>query len=180
MSRRRIINGKTIFSAVIVVLLIVVTVVLVKMGNRGYSDEYFVTDNTKIVLSSGYDSAYEDTAYRPPIMHRVYYYSGEKITGIKIFFEYMNEGIAKKAYEHITLDKKEWAEDKTLSGKYIIFNMKKELYETMTTERARQIVDGANPDAFDREKALLDGYKGEDIIEEPETTDEESESSDTE
>ena len=49
--KKRIINGKTVFSVFIVLLLIAVVTTLFFMNRVTYDDDYFVTDDTKIVLS---------------------------------------------------------------------------------------------------------------------------------
>lgn len=165
--RKRIINGKVIFSILIVVLLVVVIVTLSLMNRVQYTDDYFVTDDTKIVLSMDADeSAFENSAYVPPITHVVYYYSGDTINNVKVFYEYKNEQVAKKANSNLPTDDKEWATGKALNGKYVIYDMKKEEFEGLSAEDIRSSVESImESQGFDREYSLTRGYNGEDIVE---------------
>lgn len=165
--RRNLLNFKTIFGFVVVVLLIVVVVVLSIKNRTVYNDDYFVSDDTKIVLSmDARTSGFEESAYIPPITHVVYYYSGDEITSIKVFYEYKNEDIAKKANDGIKMDDKGWATNKALNGKYIIFDMAKDQFEGLTTGFIRNSVESSTEDGtFDRERSFLYGYNGEDILE---------------
>ena len=164
--RKRIINGKTIFGALIVVLLIVVIVVLSTMNRVQYNDDYFVTDDTKIVLSMDADeTTFESSAYVLPITHVVYYYSGDTINGVKVFFEYKNEQVAKKANSNLPTDDKDWAAGKALNGKYVIYDMKKEEFEGLSAEDIRNSVESIMENqGFDRERSLNSGYNGEDVV----------------
>ena len=165
--RRNLLNFKTIFSAVIVVLLIVVVVVLFVMNRSTYNDDYFVSDGTKIVLSmDARTSGFEESEYVPPITHVVYYYSGDTINSVKVFYEYKDSDIAKKANEKISMDDKYWAYSRTLNDKYIIFDMKKEEYEGLTATEIRESAEATmQNDGFDRESSFYYGYDGRDIPE---------------
>lgn len=165
--RRNLLNFKTVFSLVIVALLIVVIVVLFVMNRTTYNDDYFVTDDTKVVLSmDARTSGFEESEYAPPITHVVYYYSGDTINNVKVFYEYRNSDIAKKAYVKIDAEDKYWAYSRTLNDKYIIFDMKKEEYEGLTATEIRESAEATmENDEFDRESSFHYGYDGQDIPE---------------
>lgn len=165
---KQLINFKTIFGAVIVVLLIVVVVVLVVMNKTTYNDDYFVSDDTKLVLSmDARISGFEESEYMPPITRVVYYYSGDTISGVRVFYEYRNNEIAKKAYETIGKEDKEWAASKALNDKYIIFDMTKEQYEGLNTNQIRESIESIMGDAeFNKEESYKYGYDGEEPAEE--------------
>ncbi len=162
--KKRIINGKTVFSVFIVLLLIAVVTTLFFMNRVTYDDDYFVTDDTKIVLSmDAKTTGFEDSKYVPPITHVVYYYSGDEITGVKVFYEYKDNEVARKANEKISMDGKDWANSKALNGKYIIFSMNKDEYEGVTATDTRESVKSIMGDEeFDRESCFYYGYNGED------------------
>ena len=86
-------------------------------------------------------SNYETSEYKPDMTYIVYYYAGNKITNVRIFFDYGSEEQARKAYNVITMDDKDWASGRKLSGRYIIFSTKSEMWNGLDTDFVRQIAD---------------------------------------
>ena len=133
-----------IAAAVAVVLAIVIAVVigLNLCASEKYDDSYFVSDDKKLVLSFDDEMAgFVDGEFEPSITHLVYYYSGDKINNVKIFFAYDDEEEAKVAYDEIGEDYKEWASSKELNGKYVVFQTDDELYENLSVETLRSDIE---------------------------------------
>ncbi|MBQ2695213.1 hypothetical protein IJG04_01055 [Candidatus Saccharibacteria bacterium] len=128
-----------IISIVVAVIVLVVAVVLalVNMAPK-IEDGYFVSDDSKLVVSMDKKMAsFVEGEYEPDYTRIVYYYNGNNITGAKIFFEYEDEESAKLANENISVGELDWAIDKTLNGKYIVLQVKSSEYNGMTTEEVR-------------------------------------------
>ena len=131
---------------IITIVMVVVAVVAIIIGailgrQPEISDDYFVSDDTKLVLSLGSAVADFETDYEPPMTHLVYDYSGDNITGMRIYFAYDNDDDAKEAFSHITVADKDWAITKRLSGKYIVFEVVKSKYDGLTTTEMRQNIE---------------------------------------
>ena len=60
---------------------------------------------------------------------------------MEIYFEYQTEDEAKTADENITLDEKDWAESKTLNGRYIIFKVAAGQYKGLTVEEMQETIE---------------------------------------
>ena len=133
-----------IVSAVLFVAVIAISVVLGLYGRETLNDEYFVSDGSKIVLNLGGDeiaSLGDEVEYSPEKAHIVYYYAGNKITGAKIFYEYLNDEEAKEAYGKADLTDKEWATGKSLDGKYVILQYDRDLLDNYTVDQIRESVE---------------------------------------
>ena len=141
--RVRLINGKTIFSMIIVVLLVVVTVVLIKMnGKVSYTDDYFKTDDSKIVSTFVSDAeVFGESQIEPVKTYMVYYYSGNKITNVKVFYKFENFEQTEEANKHLDVGSLEWADAKEVNGEYLIVQMNKSEYNELTTEIVRGFSD---------------------------------------
>ena len=92
-----------ICAAVVVVVIAIIAIVFATKGSAPIDDSYFVSDDSKYVISLTSDNLdYEDdeyAEYAPLVSHVVYYYSGDKITGMKTYHEYENADAAKEAYD---------------------------------------------------------------------------------
>ena len=87
-------------------------------------NSYFKSDAMKLVLSMDRDIAsFEDGEYEPDITHVVYYYTGNTINNVRIFFAY---------------DTKNWALKKKLHGKYVVFELDSSQYNQLTTEMVKE------------------------------------------
>ncbi len=141
-------KNKNLIAIIVAIAAVVVAIVaaLVIGLNLGLSDkindEYFVSDGRKIVLSLNDEmSGFIDGEFEPGITHLVYYYSGDKINDVKIFFVYDDEEEAELAYDSIGDTYEEWASSKEINGKYLIFKTDSELYEDLSAERLRSDIE---------------------------------------
>lgn len=132
-----------ILTIVAVVAAVIVTALAVILSlPRPISDDYFVNDDTKLVLKlDASQAAYQTGEYEPGTTYVVYYYDGEKITNARIYFKYDSDAEAREANQHISLDDKVWAYEKQLNGKYIVFNLVRDQYANLTTEYVRGIIE---------------------------------------
>lgn len=120
----------------IIALIIVVVVILNFTLNEKFDSSYFHDSNGKIVSTMDKDSAaLEDSIYEPNITHVVYYHDGTDITGARAFYEYKNEEEAKEVYPHLGLG--DFADSKKLSGRFVVFQVKKDLYDGLTVDKIK-------------------------------------------
>ena len=106
------------------------------------NDSYFVSDDKKYVLTLENEPIDDEEmdSIEPIKTHMVYYYSGDKITGLKTFGEFTNPDDARKAFDEI----KESGEDMTyysLKDKYIIVTATADQYEGMTASDVQAQID---------------------------------------
>lgn len=137
-STRKKFDFKTwIFVGFLAVALVFVIVAIVNFTHREkYDSSYFHDTDGKIVLTMGKDAAaLEDSVYEPNITHIVYYYEGNNVTGVKAFYEYATEKEAEKAYEHLGLS--DFADSKNLRGRFVVFQVKRAMYEGLSVETLR-------------------------------------------
>ena len=132
-----------ICAAVVVVVVIIVAIVLAGSGNK-LNDQFFVSDNTKYVLTmDAEDMGMDGEEYSPSKVHIVYFYSGDEVTDLKSYYEYADEASAKSAFEAF----KELGDDEsnyTVEGKYIILTADKEEYEDLTASDVKQQIEFMN------------------------------------
>ena len=133
--------------AVVVVIAIIVAIVLATRGGgnglSGLSDAYFVSDETKYVLTlDAEEIATESEEYTPIKTHMVYFYSGDEITDAKIYYEFADEATAKAALEYYkeSLGDEEY-KDITTSGKYLIITSNESEYEGITASDVKQQIE---------------------------------------
>ena len=129
---------KTVLAIVGVVVLLIAIVIGIVVGNQQepIPDDYFASDETKLVLSMLADisSFEEDEEYEPNITHVVYYHDVEsdEVSNVKVYFQYENEAAAEEADKHIRMDNKSWATGRRRNGKYIVFSVKGEQYRGLS------------------------------------------------
>ena len=84
------------------------------------------SDNTKMVFNF-YDQ-----------YNIVYYYSGEEITGLELYYDYKTEDMAKLS--KATLEQSQDPEVKSIvqKGQYVIITYNEEAYKDMTVEEVKQ------------------------------------------
>lgn len=131
-----------IITVVAVIAAAVVAIVAIIMNQpQEITADYFVNDDTKLVNKLDKDvAAYETSEWEPETTYVVYYYSGNKITGVKIYFEYDNEEEAKLADENISMEDKSWALGKSRNGRYVVLNLRRAEYTDLTTDYVRDII----------------------------------------
>lgn len=127
--------------AVIVALVAIVIGVVVSQGPT-LDDDYFVSDETKLVMSLNKDmAAFEEGPYEPDVTHLVYFYSGDTVTGMQIYFEYDSEEEARLAYGNINMKDKDFATTKRLNGRYVVFDAVRVRYEGLTVEQVQKNIE---------------------------------------
>lgn len=129
-----------------VIALIVVVVLVVVLATRGgkLDDSFFVSDGSKYVATlDGSDTGMMDEDGVAPIKgHVVYFYSGDKVTDMKTYYEFADEASAKKAFDGL---KEEDTEEEggtiELNGKYVIMTADASHYEGMTAADAKEQIE---------------------------------------
>lgn len=128
----------------LIIAIVLIVIFVVKPGGLGgsLSDAYFVSDDTKLVMTLDSEQAsFDDEEYAPAKSHMVYYYSGDKVTGMSVFYEYGDEATAKLAYDHIDDDARAEAKEIKIRGKYIEVVMKEDSYSDSTPEEIKQQIE---------------------------------------
>lgn len=128
--------------AAVVVVVIVAVIAIVLATKNSLNDDYFVSDDTKYVLTLESDDVSSDDGkeYDPVKTHLVYTYDGDTITGLKTYGVYADADAAKKAFDAM----KEAGEDMsnvTLEGKYIILVNAASEYEGMTASDVKKNIE---------------------------------------
>ena len=117
--------------AVLVIVVIIVAVVFATRGTTKLSDAYFVTDDTKYVVTM--DREEDDDTSSAVKVHYVFNHSGDKITGAAIYAEFENEDAAKAAFEEYKKENDD-TENMSVDGKYIVTKADQKDYEDYTLE----------------------------------------------
>ena len=134
-----------IAGAVVVIAAVVGTVILINNNNKNsdtgqsevLNDDYFKTDDKKIVMSTSSDSTDPTVAKK---VHQVYFVDGDKVTGLKVYSEFESEQAAKDADAKPEVEeamKSGNYKDHKVEGKYIIVTMADSTYQSVTAEQLR-------------------------------------------
>lgn len=139
-------NKNLIFGICAAVLVVVVIVVAAIFATRGsspkLSDDYFVSDDTKYVLTVDGDEAYEeDEEFAPVKTHVVYNYSGDTITGVTTYMEYTDEATAKTVYDVYKNEEQDGVKSVSLNGKYLVVEMTEDQYADITASDVKQQIE---------------------------------------
>lgn len=128
--------------AVLVVAVIGIAIFFATRGTGAISDDYFKSDGTKYVLTMDGDAmgVSDDSSHAPVKTRQVYFYSGDKITGVTLYLEFANESAAKSALEYFK-QQDESASDLSTNGKYIVVEMPESEYSDMTASEVKQYID---------------------------------------
>ena len=144
----------------IIALVFVIIAIVNFSQNESFDSSYFHDADGRIVLTMDRDSAsLDDSIYEPNITHIVYYYEGDNITGVRAFYEYATEAEAKTAYAHLGLGS--FADGKKLSGRFIVFNVKRAMYESVTVESLkndRELLKDINALILDYDDGYINNY----------------------
>ena len=110
----------------------IVVLVLTLLHQPAPNEEYFTSDDTKSVITMGTD----DPTSTDHQTHFVYEYDGDKVIGLKTYFEYQNTEAAKAAYE----SSKNLPEFKNseLNENFIIVTADPSQFEGLTADDVRQ------------------------------------------
>ena len=129
----------------IAILLIVIIVAVVNLKNSIIDDNYFVTDGSKYVFTTEVDPSTigdeeEDLAYKNlTVIHGVYHYSGNEITGLDIYYVYEDAIAAETAFDKFKEEADTLDSNKAVyqRGKYIVIEKDTPAYENYTTAEVR-------------------------------------------
>lgn len=126
-----------------IVIIIVAIVVIVMVNNSGISDGYFVSDDTKYVLTIENDNVDDEDAdqYTPLKTHLVYTYEGDTVTGLKSYYQYADATSAKAAYDAIKETITEEGDQIELNGKYVIVAAREDVYKDTTASDVKQQIE---------------------------------------
>lgn len=135
-----------VWGIVAAVVIIVVIIVVAISSNQKIDDSFFVSDGTKYVLPLEYGGdilGLETGEYIPEAGYAVYFYSGDNVTGLKIYYEYDSEETAKSATKYLNDEKPEDSAVNGIdaNGKYVVISVDKMFYEGITAEEVKQQVD---------------------------------------
>lgn len=128
----------------IAVIVVVLLFIFVGGGMGGLNEGWFVSDDTKLVLTieSNPEMVAEDESI-PINSHMVYTYSGDNITGFKIYYQYSDNEKAKKACETISANNSIY-ENVEQNGRYVVMTEKAEDYQYLKTSDIKQQIDFMN------------------------------------
>jgi len=146
--------------AAVATAVVIIAAILIANYNNTLDDSFFVSDNSKYVLAlEPNDISFEDTEYNPIKAYYVYFYSGDKITGLKAYLEYTDNTAAKAAANYF---KENYSDDSTnniaINNKYVIFSAPEEEYQSLTTASVKEQIE------------LLESIKNADTEEENENS----------
>lgn len=128
--------------AAVVAVIVIVAVVAGFSWKEKYDADYFVSDGAKLVMAMDDEIAsFEEGEFEPAVTYVVYYYSGDKVNGMKVFFAYDDETEAKEANKNIKMDEKEWAVGRSLNGKYIVFEANEDQYEDLSVSLVKKMIE---------------------------------------
>lgn len=138
-----------IICGVVVAAIAVVVVLVIINKNKVPGDDYFVTDDTKIVIND--TSISENSIFGSTSYHQVYKYSGDTITDLTTYYVYESEDDAKEALE--TIFKGVFGfENARVEGKNVIVVADKSDYEYTSTDTVRRIAEYAELGNKEREE----------------------------
>lgn len=146
------INKKTLIGIVVAVVAVITLVTgffLVRQGSI-IDDNYFKSNDKKLVLNIDEENLAADHSeeyYGAKKQHIVVFVDKDKITGMKVFYEYTDTAAAKEAFnknkEKIkAADKEEGKSIKevVLNGKYIVLTATEKGYENMTVDEVKKAI----------------------------------------
>ncbi len=145
-----------ICAAVAVVIAVIIAIIVVNL-NSGISESYFVSDDTKYVLTlDAGQLSFDDEGQEinPVKAHFVYNYSGDEITGLTAYYEFADTETAKKALVLYTQELKEAEEgneneegdtagykDASVKGKYLVLTANESQYKDITVSDVKQQIE---------------------------------------
>ena len=138
-----------ICAGILVIAVIVVAIIFATRSTTTLNDAYFVSDNTKYVLTVDEDAVEsdEETAFKPIKTHVVYNYSDDTITSMTTYMEFADEATAKQAlayyqeaYADTNLSESGIANIST-NGKYLVILATSDQYADMTASDVKQYIE---------------------------------------
>lgn len=127
---------------IVVAVIVVVVLVLIRNNSAELSESWFKSDGSKLVLTIESDPDMVSENEQTPInSHLVYFYSGETITSLKVYYQYENPVKAKTAYEVLHESNNGQYKDVLLDGRYVILVAVESEYEHLKSSDVKQQID---------------------------------------
>ena len=133
-----------VVGCIAIVAVVIAIIAAIVINNSGIQDSYFKSDDTKYVLTVETDENSVDEnmrQYTPIKMHVVYNYEGDKITGLKYYYEYADNNTAKPAADYFQQNSGDEIEAITVDGKYVVITVKASQYEGVTASDVKKQLD---------------------------------------
>ena len=116
-------------------VVIIVVVIVASINREAISDEYFVSDDTKSVISLDATNASGDGSSSTKT-HVVYLHEGDEITGLKTYFEYATPEAAQAALE--TIKSNPDFTNAEVNGRYIVVTSDASQFKGLTVSDVKQ------------------------------------------
>ena len=121
---------------------VLVLVLVLGRGNGELNENWFKSDGSKLVLTIESDPAMVAENEQTPInSHLVYTYSGETVTGLKVYYQYENPVKAQAAYEILHDSNNGQYKDVLIDGRYVILVAVDSEYEHLKASDVKQQID---------------------------------------
>ena len=139
-------NKNIIIGICIAVVVLIAIIIAIILGTRnggfgGLNDSYFKSDGSKYVLTIETDTVQSEEEHAPLKTHLVYTYAGDKITGLKVYYEYANKEDAEASYKYYNENAAEEYKSISHDGKYVILEVNESGYEGVTPEDVKQQIE---------------------------------------
>ena len=129
-----------ICAGVLVIAVVIVAVIFATKSSL--NDAYFVSDDSKYVLTVDRDMLETEDKENSPIKtHIVYYYSGDAITGVTTYMEFDNDATAKAALDLYKNADQTGVKSLKTDGKYLVVEMTEDQYKDLTASDVKQQVE---------------------------------------
>lgn len=127
---------------IVVAVIVVVVLVLIRNNSAELSESWFKSDGAKLVLTIESDPSMVAENEQTPInSHLVYTYSGETVTGLKVYYQYENPVKAQSAYEILHNSNNGQYKDVLIDGRYVILVAVDSEYEHLKASDVKQQID---------------------------------------
>ncbi|MEE0888309.1 MAG: hypothetical protein U0L97_03815 [Candidatus Saccharimonadaceae bacterium] len=135
-------NKNIIIGVCIAAITVVVIAVAVFFATKKpqITDAYFVSDNTKYVMTSSAEEIgiSENAANAPLKVHLVYGRDGDKITSMTAYAVFADESAAKAALDDFKKEVEEMSKSVYVNGKYVVAEMKDEIFKGSTIDDVQE------------------------------------------
>ena len=135
---------KNLLVAVIGAVAAIVTVLVLVFSHGGgeLNENWFQSDNSKLVLTIESDPTMVAENEQTPInSHLVYTYSDETVTSLKVYYQYENTVKAKTAYDTLHDSNNGQYKDVLLDGRYVVLVAVDSEYEHLKASDVKQQID---------------------------------------
>lgn len=126
----------------VLMLAVIIVAVIFATKSTNLNDAYFVSDNTKYVLTiDGDELSSEDSQYTPAKTHIVYTYSGDNVTGMFTYMEYADAATANLALEAYKSLDQTGVKNLSTNGKYLVVEMTEDQYADVSASDVKQQIE---------------------------------------